>query len=53
MQKVESFEGDTVVDLQLRMDTWLKKFPRFEIVQVVNIPISGKIQIKQLVIIRF
>lgn len=40
MHRVESFEGDTVVDLHLKIDAWLKRFPNFSIVQVLNIPRS-------------
>jgi len=40
MQRVESFEADTVVELQLKIDVWLKKFPNFSVVQVLNIPRS-------------
>ncbi|WP_162994945.1 hypothetical protein [Acinetobacter wuhouensis] len=42
MHRIESFEGDTVVDLQLKIDSWLKKFPNFKVVQVVNIPRADK-----------
>lgn len=40
MQRVESFEADTVVELQLKIDVWLKKFPNFSVVHVLNIPRS-------------
>lgn len=40
MHRVESFEADTVVDLHLKIDTWLKHHTSYEVVQIVHIPKS-------------